>query len=111
MKRITKKKESGFYELTEGNEIYGEENGIRLVQVVGQLEDIKEELGISIVTLFTAMKEGFWSNEEDGVGYDNYHHPSNLYIDLDEIYDGYLQKSYSLKDYGVTWSLTKGWLL
>lgn len=44
--RLTEKKENGFYELTKNNEIYGEENGIRLVQIVGQLEDIEEEFQI-----------------------------------------------------------------
>ena len=40
--RLTEKKENGFYELKEGQEIYGEENGIRLVQIVGEYEDIDE---------------------------------------------------------------------
>ena len=34
--RITKKIENNFYVLTKENEIYGEENGIRLVQIVGE---------------------------------------------------------------------------
>lgn len=58
--RLTEKKENGFYELKAGAEIYGEENGIRLVQIVGQYEDIEEELGIDLLTLFKALKNGIW---------------------------------------------------
>ncbi len=58
MNRITEKKENGFYELTTGNEIYGEENGIRLVQIVGRLEDIMSEYGIETMTdLKEALKD------------------------------------------------------
>ena len=78
-----------------------------IVNKLGKHEDIEDELGIELITLITAMKEGFWSNEEDGILYDNYHHPSNLYMDLDEIFDGYHKKTYSLSDYGKTWALTK----
>ena len=42
MERITSKRSGGLYELSEGQEIYGEENGVRLVQIVGKYEDIKE---------------------------------------------------------------------
>ena len=39
--RVTKKRENScLYELKEGQEIYGEENGIRLAQIVGEYEDI-----------------------------------------------------------------------
>ena len=58
--RITKKIENNFYELTKENEIYGEENGIRLVQIVGEYEDIEEELGISLITLIRASKDGVY---------------------------------------------------
>ena len=39
--RITEKN-GDFYKLKKGNEIYGEEDGIRLVQIVGQHEDLEE---------------------------------------------------------------------
>lgn len=42
MERITNKRSDNLYELSEGQEIYGEENGVRLVQIVGKYEDIKE---------------------------------------------------------------------
>jgi len=42
MDRITEK-DGEFYKLKPENEAYGWENGIRLVQIVGKLEDLKEE--------------------------------------------------------------------
>ena len=65
MKRITKDRGNGFYELAAGAEIYGEDRGIRLIQIVGVLEDIGEELGIGLITLFLAVKNGFYDNEEN----------------------------------------------
>lgn len=52
--RITEKIENGFYELTKGNEFYGWEDGIRLVQIVGQLEDIEDRVGINLIALLNA---------------------------------------------------------
>ena len=43
--RLTKKLDNGFYHLKPENEIYGEENGIRLVQIVGHYEDLEEQIG------------------------------------------------------------------
>lgn len=61
MIRITEKKENGFYELTKGNEIYGEENGIRLVQIVGKYEDIEKELEMSLSQFFKITKtQSLW---------------------------------------------------
>ena len=42
MDRITQRRPSGFYELKPGKEVYGWENGIRLVQLVGYYEDCEE---------------------------------------------------------------------
>lgn len=53
--RLTEKTPNGFYELTKGNEIYGEENGIRLVQIIGKYEDLEESLAkpfkLDLITL------------------------------------------------------------
>lgn len=104
--RITEKKENGFYELKEGEEIYGEENGIRLVQIVGQLEDIKDELGISLKVLFKCFKSTkFYIRnlfgeiievESDIVRFDIGH--GYVYFGADYC---------PLSDYGKTWALTK----
>lgn len=110
--RVTEKKENGFYELKEGQEIYGEENGIRLVQIVGEYEDIKEELGIDLITLFEVLKD-----KKVWVIYAN--HISRFYITDIDIKKGIIvgninigksacfEKTYNIKDYDKTWSLTK----
>ena len=76
--RLTEKKENGFYELKDGEEIYGEENGIRLVQIVGQLEDIKEKINlfgieedqrnlINFLKLVLAEENGFYYKKDDKI--------------------------------------------
>lgn len=58
MKRITKKREGWGYELAAGKEIYADEGGIRLVQVVGEYEDIEEGLGMPLdVWIYLAKQE------------------------------------------------------
>ena len=57
--RITEKN-GNFYKLKKGNEIYGEENGIRLVQIVGKFEDIEEKYGIDIELYFKIIHEGVY---------------------------------------------------
>lgn len=79
------------------------------IQKLGQLEDIEQELGIDLVTLFKALKNGCyikpWAeikySYEIRTGSDNI----NLFL-LDEN-----DNDYSLKDYGKTWALTKEELL
>lgn len=72
-----------------------------IVDKLGRLEDLEDELGIDLVTLFKALKEGFVDENEE------YHHFSNLFIDEIEIFDSYEKVSFYLKDYGKTWALTK----
>ena len=76
---------------------------------LGKLEDIEEELGIDLVILIKALKNGCyikpWAeikySYEIRTGSDNI----NLFL-LDEN-----DNDYSLKDYGKTWALTKEELL
>ena len=46
MNRITEKN-GNFYRLKYDNEVYGLENGIRLVQIIGRLENLLEKYNIS----------------------------------------------------------------
>ena len=107
--RITEKKENGFYELKKGQEIYGEEDGIRLVQIVGEYEDIEEKLGINLIKFITALTSDvyLYHNGElvkceqvpcllcfDGKYCLEYH----FEFDVEQVY---------LKDYGKTWALTR----
>ena len=125
--RITKKRKNGFYELKAGAEIYGEENGIRLVQIVGQLEDINEKLGIGVIPLLTALTKGyaFWKNDDDDFIYKvEVRYITNCSLKVNTWYyadynkngkkyskvpfDGFL---IGIEDYGKTWALTKEELL
>ena len=82
-----------------------------------QLEDIEEKLGIDLLTLFKALKNGiylkFGSEKNTGVYYE---HRAILPRHFDKDYKGYfidLQLELSInfnfyfKDYGKTWALTK----
>ena len=88
---------------------------------LGQLEDIEEELGIDLITLFKALKEGFYGTSY-GTSKEEKHFVS--YYELSDIdikkYDGkiafiyYLGNMsysdfivYKLEDYGNTWALTR----
>lgn len=81
MERLTDKKENNVFkyyhlkpDITEDAKIQ-KWNYYDAIRKLGQLEDIEEGLGISLITLFKAFKEGF-------VDCDNkYHHFTNLYID------------------------------
>lgn len=74
---------------------------------LGQLEDIEEELGIDLTTLFKALKKGVYFEN------DKKHHvvaldlgSSGNYRLSYEITDGLFESVYT-KDYGKTWALTK----
>lgn len=103
MTRITKKRKDGFYELAPNKEIYGEENGVRLVQIVGQLEDIREKHNIDLFNALSILDNGIWVRLGDAIihikptlGFRD----NNYYFEFD--YFIYLPE-----DYGKTWALTK----
>lgn len=55
MNRITEK-DGKFYKLKPEDEAYGWEDGIRLVQIVGKLEDLEEEIGCPLEVLVKIWK-------------------------------------------------------
>lgn len=69
---------------------------------LGQLEDIEEELGIDLLTLFKAIKNGFYAKDELG---------DIFFISSDMMKKQYEDSIKKLKDfnndYGKTWALTK----
>ena len=88
------------------------ENSNACVDKLGKLEDIEEELGIDLITLFKALKKGVY------VKFDSYF--GNIgELDIKIVKDNatgicyrnkkwYLQEEETLvKDYGKTWALTK----
>lgn len=113
--RLTKKRKDGFYELEEGQEIYGKENGIRLVQIVGQLEDIEEKLEMPIDKFFQAlfgsakMLKVWCIHPHKGLqevflsGFEN--HETARYFNAFNIDIG--STTLGLSQYGKTWALTK----
>lgn len=126
MTRLTYKDEKvyGGYSAVETDEF-------ACVGKLGQLEDIEEKLGIDLITLFKAMKNGFYgylygrklgAEEFDKIVFyetKKIGHLGNpkifikLYPKEMEIVVGYQEYcfSFNFKDYGKTWALTKEELL
>ena len=86
------------------------------MQKLGQLEDVEEELGIDLITLFKALKNGIWVKFDDDFGFTGKPH---IVIHKDKATDlcfrdkkWWIQENdFYLKDYGKTWALTKEELL
>ena len=92
---------------------------------LGQLEDIEEENGIDLITLFKALKDGFYIKYNDKIVHIfpdkhitinfwyktiNVFIPPKFFIDCKKGTD-YLSETideeYWFKDYGITWAITK----
>lgn len=87
----------------------------KITRKLGQLEDVEEELGIDLVTLFKAFEEDIWI-KRDGmiifVPYDRklfVFYEGNIYCELRE--EEECVRVVSIDDYGKTWALTKEELL
>ena len=86
---------------------------LKLCKKLGQLESIEEELGIDLITLFNALKNGFWYKEENDI----VHISKNDYLlssgAIHFAGKGLIFAGLFLcnKDYGKTWALTKEELL
>lgn len=100
--RLTKKTGSP----TKGHSIYEQQAKLK------QLEDIEEELGISLVTLFKALTDTTAIKNKDGT-IDVMWACPRFQISIDKSDSWILygpveeQKYVSIKDYGKTWALTK----
>lgn len=109
MERLIHKVEEEYYPITN---TYGYENVRRnIYNKLGKLEDIEQEIGIPLEVLFKALKDGFYFKEENwhllnhSAGADDMHlwrTPSGDY----QIRWSFTRWVY-LKDYGITWALTK----
>jgi hypothetical protein len=103
-----KKLEGEFYEnqtfVIDGNAI----------DKLGQFEDIEEELGIDLVTIAKALKDGFYAYKGNDIveiksrpgncGAMNFYASYDCIIAEDVFEQKYI---YLLKEYGVTWALTR----
>lgn len=77
---------------------------------IKEIENIEEGLGIDLVTLFKALKDGFYVKYEDEECFADFESPAGrLSLSCGELFYGH-KWSYQyikLKDYGITWALTK----
>ena len=92
-------------------------NASRVMNKLGQLEDIEEELGIDLITLFKALKNGIWAkyktqhNEEQviylGMIPVRFRYYPTISLKNREFAFECDKQYWKLKDYGKTWALTK----
>lgn len=75
-----------------------------IINKLGQLEDIEEELGIDLITLFKALKDGLYYRDED---YGIIKNRCTVGIDTQFIFEEETNLILKIKDYGKTWSLAK----
>ena len=95
------------------------ENSNACVDKLGKLEDIEEELGIDLITLFKALRNGIWTNQEQWYGDEKQGKIRFFQVRLllEEnaigcIYNSMWKgeeviRTLYFKDYGKTWALTK----
>lgn len=101
--------------------------GGEVIDKLGQLEDIEEELGIGLITLFEALKQGIWYKKNGTVYYSKATLISCVKNDKKESFwnfttnenqkeveitgfallDQFEGNLWYFKDYGKTWALTK----
>lgn len=74
---------------------------------IGELLKLEDELGIDLITLFKAIKDGFYDNK--GNYYQSYDYSIELGSNcLKETFEDYMNgKAFNFEDYGKTWALTK----
>ena len=120
MNRLTKKAQF-VRNLITGKEIkyISNESDQTCVDKLGTLEDIEEELGIDLITLFKALKDGIWTNQEQWYGDEKQGKIRFFQVRLllEENAIGCIHNSMwkgkevirtlYFKDYGKTWALTK----
>ena len=83
---------------------------------LSNLEDIEEELGIDLITLFKAIEKGIFVNTDKMYNSEfvkkvldkrKKYKPNFDFIDKDLEVEDFYGISVHLKDYGKTWALTK----
>lgn len=90
---------------TKGHAIYEQQYKLR------DLEDIEDELGIDLVTLISALKNGIWIYDTNGLKMFTGHFKNGLvfnYCSQPSIQ--YIDRLFYLKDYGKTWALEEALL-
>ena len=84
-----------------------------IVRKLGILEDIEEELGIDLITLFNVLKDGFYFKYKDKIINSNdyiceirVNLRGNWVCDIMSNRLDFILLSIKFKDYGVTWALS-----
>ena len=74
-----------------------------------ELEDIEEELGIDLVTLFKALKNGVYTDTDIHIDKNKASQHKHFHFNycVDDKFTIWLGRPHELKDYGKTWALTK----
>ena len=133
MNRLTKiKNHYGDYTINEEAFSLGEDEYQCCINALGYYEDIEEELGVDLITLFKALKNGIWSKGgfyEDQIAdkptfianpeiklcsyYSESDENYNIIVNEEKVWCIYtydyevMVRQTRLKDYGKTWALTK----
>ena len=105
MERLTKKNENGYDTNATFNSCFN--SCVKIINKLGQLEDIEEKFGIDLITLFKALMNGIYVIEDN----DNYVVEDSINsIEHWEIGWGFTTNMEDLEllfsDYGKTWALT-----
>ena len=80
------------------------------IDKLGQLEDIEEELGIDLITLLKAVKNGVWVRHPyNSIDYEPFRIDYGIDYKTNEEY--MFICGMEIKDYGESWALTKEELL
>lgn len=81
-----------------------------LCNKLGQLEDIEEELGIDLIILLKAVKDGVWvKHPYSSIDYEPFR--IDYWTDYKTGEEGMYICGMEIKNYGKTWALTKEELL
>lgn len=105
MSRLTRKDGYDYYAIHRDYGFHFKE-----MRKLGQLEDIEEELGIDLVMLFKALKDGIYINEYNhglmyGLIVPHLVHECGQYYF--KHYGDFGSEEFSFDEYGETWALTK----
>ena len=121
MNRLTKKNNIGYFPAYERET---KENYYDLVHKLGVLEDLEEEIGMSLLLLFRILKHGciiykykpFCASKHiiiesciiNGLFYESGQYGLEIYNEEDDIDEEYNNFKYAyIKDYGITWAIKK----
>lgn len=110
MSRLTKKKGDLYYPTNESYLIQDDGSNVaRLLQIIGEYEELEEELGISLVILLKAKKVYFkyFSGDEIKESYRVHFDITRNILIVYEYPEDEFGNGFSLKEYGKTWALTR----